>query len=171
MSSKKEMTAKEVFHGIVGLVIIIGMAWIYFSSGGAENKFEQKGSAATEEPLTKAKVQSEPSAPKIADINIKISTDGMKLDYPDEIRDAAVTQKDWELSLVLIVGAGMNEMRAKELGDNFLRQVMSNSGGIEKVPGKEIGPTKFSYLVGIYGPGEQQIALGAKAPASRSITW
>jgi len=119
----------------------------------------------------KNKPKEKPSSNKIADVSIKLTTDGMKMDYPGEVLDAAVTQKDNELSLVLIVRRGTSVARAKELGDNFLRQVMANSGGVEKMPKKEIGPTRFHYLIGIYGPGEKQIALGAKSSAARSITW
>lgn len=100
---------------------------------------------------------------------VKIAVDGIK-EYP-EVVDAAVNQKSSDINLVVVVRQGTPKEKAKEMGDNFLRILMANSMGIENSPKKEIGPTKFSYLIGIYYPGEIQAALGAKAPASRAITW
>lgn len=100
---------------------------------------------------------------------VKIAVDGIK-EYP-EVMDAAVNQKSNEINLVVIVKKGTPKEKAKEMGDNFLRMLMANSMGIENSPKKEIGPTKFSYVIGIYDSGENQIAMGAKAPAARKITW
>jgi hypothetical protein len=173
MSDKKEMTPKETFQGLVGLVVIAIVIWIYFSSGSDKTVpiLSEDSKATIGDAPEESSELAKTDIPLIAEIDIKISTDGMKADYPSEIVDAAVTQKDREVSLVLIVKSKVTEARAKELGENFLRQVMSNSGGIENSPSKQIGSTRFSYLVGVYGPGEQQIALGAKAPASKWITW
>ncbi len=57
------------------------------------------------------------------------------------------------------------------MGDNFLCMIMSNSMGAENSPSKEIGSTKYSYIIGVYYQNQKQVALGAKAPAARKITW
>lgn len=100
---------------------------------------------------------------------VKLAIDTIK-EYP-EVKDAAVNQDEDQISLVLIVRRNTSKEKAKEMGDNFLRMLMANSMGIENSPSKEIGPTKFSYLIGVYYPDESQVALGAKTPAARKITW
>ena len=85
------------------------------------------------------------------------------------VRDAAITQDGRDLSLVLVVNAAASEEYAKELGNNFVRLV--KTFGPEEVPGREIGEGIYDYLVGVYTPAEEQIALGAKVRSARSITW
>lgn len=46
---------------------------------------------------------------------------------------------------------------------------MANSMGIENSPNKLIGPTKFSYIIGVYDSKENRIAMGAKSAVARSI--
>ncbi len=53
------------------------------------------------------------------------------------VRDAAVSQKGDQLSLVLIVGFATNTQHAKELGENFVR--MTKSLSPDSSPGREIG--------------------------------
>ena len=86
-----------------------------------------------------------------------------------EVLDAAISQRNQTLSLVLIVVSGLSEVRAKELGDNFVRIV--KTFGPDEVPGKEIGQGLYNYLIGVYYPGEIEVALGAKASNSIRIRW
>ena len=106
---------------------------------------------------------------RLSDLTVKMSIDAIK-EYP-EVTDADVNQKSDEINLVVIVKEGTPVNTAKEMGDNFLRMLLSNSMGAENSPKKEIGSTKYSYIIGVYYPNEEQVALGAKSPASRSITW
>ena len=85
------------------------------------------------------------------------------------VSDAAITQDGRNLSLVLVVNAAASEEYAKELGSNFVRLV--KTFGPEEAPGREIGEGIYDYLVGVYTPAEEQIALGAKVSFARSITW
>ena len=157
------MSAKETAQGILGLFIIVGIAWIYFSWGGDDDEKEvNKPTAKVEQ-----KVEAQPSAPKLSEQSIQLSINTMK-EYG--VLDAAVTQEDYDLQLVLIVSDSATEADARELGDNFLRQVATNSG-LEGSMGKEIGPTRFAYTIGIYRKDETQVLMGAKAPASRNIRW
>ena len=88
--------------------------------------------------------------------------------YP-EVRDAAVSQKGDQLSLVLIVGFATNTQRAKTLGENFVR--LTKSLGPDRSPGKEIGKGIFDYVIGVYYPDESQVVLGAKSRTAERISW
>ncbi len=87
-----------------------------------------------------------------------------------EVRDAAISQTGYDLSLALIVGPETSEERARQLGDNFVRLVKSLAPA-ETPPAKEIGPGKYHYLVTVAKPGQQIIAVGAKDAAARRISW
>ena len=83
--------------------------------------------------------------------------------------DASVTQKQQELSLVIVVRNGTSGERSRELGDNFVRLV--KTFGPEPNPEVKIGTGTFDYLIGVYFPDQTQVALGAKASSSPQITW
>ena len=85
------------------------------------------------------------------------------------VRDALVTQEGDDVSLVLVVDYALNEARARQLGDNFVR--LAKSLGPDDSPGASIGTGKLHYLVGVYYPNEDRIALGAKAKNASSISW
>ncbi len=86
-----------------------------------------------------------------------------------EVRDAAISQDGDTYSLVLVVDRATSTERAKELGDNFVRMV--KSFGPDDSPGQEIGSGTYDYLIGIYYPDGEQVALGAKSRISTRITW
>ncbi|OPY56979.1 MAG: hypothetical protein A4E51_00218 [Methanosaeta sp. PtaU1.Bin055] len=86
-----------------------------------------------------------------------------------EVQDAAITQDGDQLSLAIIVPYGTNEETAKDLGDSFVRLV--KTFGPEEAPGKEIGPGIYDYLVGVYYPNGDTVALGAKVSNARAIHW
>ena len=77
--------------------------------------------------------------------------------YP-EVRDAAVSQKGDQLSLVLIVGFATNTQRAKTLGENFVR--LTKSLGPDRSPGKEIGKGIFDYVIRGLLPRRESGSLG-----------
>ena len=83
-----------------------------------------------------------------------------------EVMDAAVAQDGDDISLVLIVGFATNESRAKEIGENFVR--MTKSLMKDGAPGREIGKGKYNYLIGVYYPNENTVALGANRKNRRS---
>ena len=98
--------------------------------------------------------------------------DGLELQMLQytHVREAAVGQDGNTISLVLIVGHATNQTYARQLGDNFVRLAMTLLK--DGTPGKEIGPgKKYDYLVGIYYPSEEPLALGAKVRTSHRITW
>ena len=94
---------------------------------------------------------------------------GIIRQYP-EVRDTAIDQVENKISLVIVVNYGTSEMRARQLGDNFVRAI-KNTIKAEPNPSREIGEGIYNYLVGIYTPNESQIAIGAKDRSARSITW
>ena len=57
------------------------------------------------------------------------------------VRDAALSQRDCALSLVLMVNSAITEVAARELGDNFVRGVKSLGprGAQDESLGIEIG--------------------------------
>ena len=86
-----------------------------------------------------------------------------------EVRDAAISQNGQDLSLAVMVDYATSVVRAKELGDNFVR--MTKSFGPGPTPGKEIGKGVFDYLITVIYPNEEIVALGAKVRFSPKITW
>ena len=90
--------------------------------------------------------------------------------YP-EVRDAAISYKDDVMSLALQVSYATNKRRAKELGDAFVRMVKALTNG-EDPPGKEIGKGRYTYIIGVYRPKQEQVVvLGVKADDSERIKW
>ena len=89
-------------------------------------------------------------------------------DYP-RVREAAVGQDGKQLSLVIIVDYATDPDYAQELGDNFVRMTKSllRDGGV----GQRIGSGKYDYLIGVYYPNEQKVALGAKVRSADRISW
>ncbi|MDD3566087.1 MAG: hypothetical protein PHN90_10515 [Methanothrix sp.] len=85
------------------------------------------------------------------------------------VQDADLGQDGKQLSLAIIVDYGTSEEYAKELGDSFVRLV--KSFGPEERPGKEIGPGIYDYLVGVYYPNGDLVAIGAKVAGARGLTW
>ena len=83
--------------------------------------------------------------------------------------EAAISQDGNEISLVLIVGYAIDRTHAEQLADSFLR--MTKSLLKDGAPGKDIGPGEYDYVIGVYYPNEDQIALGAKSRGSSQITW
>ena len=161
----KQEKFKEISAGMVGLIVI--MLAIKFIVGSAD---EPQVEPETQKDVVEA-TEPEKEISKIPEVNIKIAVDTIK-EHPD-VRYAAVTQKGSELSLSIIINQSISQRRAQELGDDFIRMVMSNAGrDFENAPeGKQIGASRFSYLVGIYRIDKSEVALGAKVSSAKWITW
>ncbi len=86
-----------------------------------------------------------------------------------EAREAAITQQERVLSLVVIVNRGTSKTRAKDIGDGFVRLAKTFSNDVN--PGKEIGSGIYDYLIGVYFPGSVKVVSGAKASNARRIMW
>ena len=159
-------SVKQGVAGVVALALIILAIKFFLGSDK-----EQGEKAEPKKPDQVAEQEAEPIYPLIPDQLFKIAVDAIK-EHP-EVGDAAVSQKGRDLSLTIIVNQSVSEARAKELGDDFVRMVMTNTGSdFENAPeGKQIGSTRYAYLIGIYLADETQVALGAKAPAAKWITW
>ncbi|HZJ03014.1 MAG TPA: hypothetical protein VFE20_04910 [Thermoleophilia bacterium] len=82
--------------------------------------------------------------------------------------DADYVIEDDQVSLALMVASSVGADQAKELGENFVRLVKTS---IDDPPGAQIGPGKYDYLIGVYGPGQQKIVMGAKVAPGDHITW
>ena len=149
------MNARKIFSLI--LVVLFAVATL-----AAEGDCETRNTPDTPE---RPRSTATPTV-NVADIrDVVISTIE---DYP-RVRDAAISQDGKRLSLVIIVDYGTDPDYAQELGDNFVRMTKSllRDGGV----GQRIGTGKYDYLIGVYYPNEQKVALGAKARSADRISW
>ena len=84
------------------------------------------------------------------------------------VRDAAVSVEGNQYSLVVVAYA-TSESYARTLAEDFVR--LLKSLGPDDSPGKEVGRGKYDYVVGVYYPNEEPLALGANASTAGSISW
>ena len=85
------------------------------------------------------------------------------------VKDAAVVQEGRNLDLSITVDYATPEENARELGNNFVRLIQTL--GPEAMPGAVVGKGMFNYLVGVYYPSEEMLAMGTKPRTSDRITW
>lgn len=149
---------------VVGIILMcVGFGGVihWVATGQGET------SARVVSPPPSATTPTEEGVPEITEFDKTTAINQIKA-YP-EVLDAAVEQDDKELSLVLIVEHGTSEELARQLGDNFVRLV--KTFGPEPAPGKVIGEGMFNYLIGVYYPNEELIAMGSKVSFATYITW
>ena len=91
----------------------------------------------------------------------------------DMVIDAAITKEGRTFSLSIIVNESTNSILAKNLGENFIRQLKALiPNSIEPNPMNDIGSGNYNYIVGVYGNlTKEKICIGAKASSSRNIRW
>jgi len=91
----------------------------------------------------------------------------------DMVLDAAITKEGRTFSLSIIVNESTNSILAKNLGENFVRQLKALiPNSIEPNPMNDIGSGNYNYIVGVYGNlTKEKICMGAKASSSRNIRW
>ena len=142
-------------------MLVIGM--LLFNACGTSTVTEQAEQTTT----TSTTTTTTPEATTLTSEQINLAIQVIK-GYP-EVRDAAVSRDGKDLSLVLIVDYATSKTQAKNLGDNFVRLVKTY--GPEPSPGKEIGAGTFDYLIGVYYPNQEMVAMGAKVSFSDHITW
>ena len=151
----KRRVARFAFFGCLGfLVLIVGCVAIIVATSGDDDDYAPPQSATAIDGMSEMEIE-----------RIVIS---QMMEYP-QVRDCSVSRDRDNINLVVIVGAATNEATAKNLGDNFVRLYKSFSD--DDPPGRAIGPGKYNYLVGVYTPSEEKIALGAKSRTSDRITW
>ena len=151
----KRRFARFAFFGCLGfLVLIVGCVAIIVATSGGDDDYAPPQSATAIGGMSEMEME-----------RIVIS---QMMEYP-QVRDCSVSRDRDNINLVVIVGAATNEATAKNLGDNFVRLYKAFSD--DDPPGRSIGPGKYNYLVGVYTPTEEKIALGAKSRTSDRITW
>ena len=152
----KRRVVRFVFFGCLGfLVLIVGcVAIIVATSGGDDDDY--------------APPQSATAIGGMSEMEMERMVISQMMEYP-QVRDCSVSRDRDNVNLVVIVGAATNEATAKNLGDNFVRMYKSFSD--DDPPARSIGPGKYNYLIGVYTPTEEKIALGAKVKAAERITW
>lgn len=161
MAKTTDEKIKEFVNGIVGLAILVGIGFWYFGGSKESSPKADLALEATREVASPAAV-----IPKIH-LDQAIGT----IKSYDLVKDAAVVQDGYTLSLVVVVNAATNEKTAKEMGDNFVRQVMVNAGELEKMPSKEIGQSNYDYMIAVVRPDESEVASGTKPRLAESIRW
>ena len=92
-----------------------------------------------------------------------------KITKYEGVRDAAVTQRGADVYLTIIVDPRVSVPYARRLGDDFVRFVKISCN--DKIPGKDIGPGVYNYLVSVYYENRKMLVMGVKAAASPRITW
>lgn len=85
------------------------------------------------------------------------------------VRDASVTQRGADVYLTIIVDPRVSAPYARRLGDDFVRFVKTSCN--DKIPGKEVGPGIYNYLVSVYYENRKMLVMGVKAASSPRITW
>ena len=101
--------------------------------------------------------------------------DGLKavvyLEFNKEVlvRDTYIGQKGCDLKLAIVVNAAANEAYARSVGERFVR--LTKALGPGPGPSKQVGKGIYNFLVGVFTPGQKQLALGAKSSGARRITW
>jgi len=85
------------------------------------------------------------------------------------VKDAAVVQEGRNLDLSITVDYATPEENARELGNNFVRLIQTL--GPEAMPGAVVGKGMFNYLVMVYYPSGEMLAMGTKPRISDHITW
>ena len=88
----------------------------------------------------------------------------------DEVTEAAINMRDGTMSLAIVVKRSTSESRAKELGSNFVRITMSLANG-ESSPSKEIGKSRYDYLIGVYYSDGEEFITGAKVRRATRVSW
>ena len=89
-------------------------------------------------------------------------------DY-NEVADATLSQSGTTMTLVLVVQSSVSPDRAKELGDQFVRQVKFH--GPDLKPIQNIGPGNHDYFITVTYPDDEKIAQGAKNRIDSVVTW
>lgn len=85
------------------------------------------------------------------------------------VKSAAVVQEGRSLDLTITVDYATPEENARELGNNFVRLLQTL--GPEAMPGAVVGKGMFNYLVDVYYPSGEMLAMGTKPRTSDRITW
>lgn len=111
----------------------------------------------------------------------KISNDVFTMSA-DKIRknslvvDISGTQKSDEVVLSIVVNRATNKRAAREMGETFLRQVISNASGMQidvenSNLSKSVGTTRLNYRI-IVGYGKDEVlGEGIKLSSSQEIDW
>jgi hypothetical protein len=89
-------------------------------------------------------------------------------DYND-VAEATLSQSGTTLSLFLVVVDGISSERAKELGDQFVRQAKFHGPDVKPI--QTIGPGNLDYVITVTYPNEEQIAQGGKKKFASLVTW
>ena len=83
---------------------------------------------------------------------------------------ATIEQRGRTVALALVVPPSTPVETARELGDDFLRMVRTLVPATP-VPGGDIRPGDYDYIIGVRTPTETELAVGGRPTTSPRITW
>ena len=86
-----------------------------------------------------------------------------------DVQDATASKADLKVTLTLVVDPGTDVSRAKELGVEFVRLVMTF--GPEDTPAEGLGEGFFDYVIIVAYPDETLVARGAKSSLVAVVFW
>ena len=152
----KEVAFRNIVAGVL-VAVAIGAVMFLIMDDAPQNRRPRAASASS----------TQTRAPSFTASQKDMATSAIE-QYP-EVINSRIGQSGMKLSLVLIVFPTTSISRAKQLGDSFVRMVKTFSP--DTSPGKLIGQGRYDYMIGVYYPNEQQVALGAKVGGARSLSW
>ncbi|WP_153464442.1 hypothetical protein [Sediminibacillus terrae] len=159
-------------------ILMISLAVLFTACSESDtDKADQDTSSADEETAETKEAGSSDVKPGDIEITdeIKDMTYSTMEEY-DGVKDAYIEVDGDQITMTLQVGASLNEEKRKELGDNFVRNLSSNTSFYYD---ELEGPEKDSYgtlfeifdlQIGV-GPGSEDILQGAKVTSGKSIMW
>jgi hypothetical protein len=152
MMKSFKITKTHIFLAIFVVLALLSLIDDPNDSTSLPEKQQQVAPSLTKKPSSDSKKKS-PEIKNLQKEMVAMAVNTMK--QSDAVRDAAVSQVGNIISLALIVQNYVTPERSKELGDAFVRQVISlcDEGSL----GKEIGKSKFNYLIGVYRPDKTEI--------------
>lgn len=167
--AKKPFYLRWWFIGFCA-IIILGLI-----VGPDEEESDKGGKvAAQNEPVPEPK-KTTTKNPEPAKLDITESAKEMAIETTKEdsnVQDAAIAVKGGKISFAVIVGAAINEETAKDIGDNFVRQLSAFTDG--STPTKDYYGElydQYDVLITVGDSAQNVIVQGAKVKGAKKITW
>ncbi len=161
-----EKASKSKRLRLVAVVILFPLAIVTIASMNSGNflrTFTQNEVVQTES--EKRPIRSAPIlGHKIRSLAIKLMRENKV------VVDAAINQTGDELSFLLIVQQSTSTAEAATLGEDFVRVLESAIGGAAAA-GEEISQSDYRYLIGVYTPDQNRIAVAFKGRDQKSLDW
>lgn len=152
----------------------------YFRDGKLDEKAEyglltkiesSKDSKQEQKPVDESVDADTGDKPEISEHAKKMAVDFITDD--PLVKDAHIEVEGDKVTIAIVVNAAMNEERAKEVGDNFVRFLNTMVDGTEPATKHYLGSLwdHYDLHVGVGTGPDHFIAQGAKVTTAKRITW